>query len=109
MIFRFPKTARLRSRYQFQRLAQQATRYVGDWIIIEARPNKNALTRLGITVTRHYGKATIRNRFKRIVREAFRLSRQQIKPGFDLNIKPRNLANGAKMQDVMSDFIRFLA
>lgn len=90
-------------------MAHQSTRYVGDWIIIEAKPNKNALTRLGITVTKRYGQATIRNRFKRVVREAFRLCRQQIKLGFDLNIKPRNLANTAKMQDVMGEFIRFLA
>ncbi|MBA3815315.1 MAG: ribonuclease P protein component [Parachlamydiaceae bacterium] len=90
-------------------MAHQSTRYVGDWIVIEARPNKFALSRLGITVTKRYGKATIRNRFKRVVREAFRLCRQQIKSGFDLNIKPRNLANTAKMQDVMGEFLRFLA
>jgi len=90
-------------------MAHHATRHVGNWIIIEARPNKSTLSRLGITVTRRYGKAHMRNRFKRVVREAFRLCQQEIKSGFDLNIKPRNLANTAKMQDIMGEIIRFLA
>lgn len=100
---------RLRNRYQYQRMAHQSTRHIGNVIIIEARPNKNEMTKLGITVTKRYGKSTLRNRFKRIVREAFRLCRMQLKPGFDLNVKPRNLALTAKMQDVMNEFLRFFA
>lgn len=98
---------RLRTRRQFQQMSHQSMRHVGNWIIIEARQNKHALTKLGITVTRRYGKAVQRNRFKRIVREAFRLCRQQLRQGVDLNVKPRNLAYNAKMPDVLSELIRF--
>lgn len=108
MIFRYPKSVRLRTRRQFQRMTHHSTRHVGNWIIIEARQNNNSLTKLGITVTKRYGKSHLRNRFKRVVREAFRLCRLQLKPGIDLNVKPRNVAYNAKMQDVLSELVCFL-
>jgi ribonuclease P protein component len=119
--FAYPKSARLRTRRQFQRITQGVahkdyTRYAGSCIVIEARrspsettPNTSLFpTRLGITATRHYGGAVARNRFKRIVREAFRLTRLQLKEGLDLNVKPRHLAHTATTQDIIREFIQFL-
>ncbi len=40
--------------------------------------------RLGITVTRKVGGATVRNRIKRYVREAFRRKRGSFTPGYDM-------------------------
>jgi ribonuclease P protein component len=108
MGYQYPKWVRLRSRRQFQRLSHQATRHVGHWVIIDARSNRNQVTRLGITVTKKYGKAHDRNRFKRIVREAFRLCRLQLQPGFDLNVKPKNGASEAKPADIQSELLRFI-
>jgi len=104
----YPKSLRVRTRRQYQRIAQQATRHVGQWVIIESRSNKNSLTRIGITASRHYGKSVQRNRFKRIVREAFRQCHHRLQLGLDLNIKPRQAANHAKMLDVLEELVRFL-
>lgn len=99
---------RVRTRRQYQRIAQQSTRYVGYWIVIDARQNKKFPTKLGITASRHYGIAVKRNRFKRIVREAFRLCRMQLKIGLELNVKPRQTAHKAKADDIRSEFLKFL-
>lgn len=99
---------RVRTRRQYQRIAQQSTRHVGYWVIVDARQNKKSSTKLGITASRHYGIAVERNRFKRIVREAFRHCRLQLQPGFDINVKPRQVARNAKPADIQAELIGFL-
>lgn len=81
---------------------------MGRYVTLETRSNQFKQTRLGITVSRRYGNAVLRNRFKRIVREAFRLSRHQLVVGIDINIRPRTAALKAKSKDVQDDFLRFL-
>lgn len=45
--------------------------------------------RLGLSVSRKLGKAVVRNRWKRLIREAFRLTRRQLPDGVDLIVIPR--------------------
>jgi len=68
-------------------------------------PSRNPAIRLGITASRHYGIAVERNRFKRIVREAFRLSQHQLQTGLDINVKPRPAAHKAKTADIIVELI----
>ncbi len=109
MSFAFLKSYRLRHRGQYQRVAQMPTRLVGHHIIIEYRQSRYPQSRLGVTVSRHHGNAVRRNRFKRIVKEAYRLSRHLLKDGIDIIVKPRQLAHVAKMQDISQELILFLA
>lgn len=106
--FAYPKAVRLRHRAQYRQMARPEARHVGRWIVIDLRSNGLTISRLGITVTRRYGKAHDRNRFKRIVREAFRLSRHLLPVGIDLNIKPRSAANEASSQEIYEELIRLI-
>jgi ribonuclease P protein component len=103
--YSFPKTSRLRKRRQFQRLSY-GKRHAGNWIVLESRENNQGVIRLGITVTKRYGKAHDRNRFKRIVREAFRRCQGELQAGLDINVKPRLNAKEAKPSDIQEDLMQ---
>lgn len=99
---------RLLKKYQFKRMLHHCSHQVGHWIIVDSRPNQISHTRLGLTVTRRFGDAHERNRFKRLVREAFRQCYSQIRSGFDLNVKPRPSSKNAKTPDIIKDLLQCL-
>jgi len=87
----FPKSARLVQRSEFERVSRQGIRRSGQWIAVEVRvrPGATLPARLGITASRKFGKSHDRNRFKRLVRESFRLIRRQLLAGLEINVRPR--------------------
>ena len=88
----FPKSLRILFRGQFQRINREGKRFSGKTVYFqyqEGAPSQADRTRLGITVSKKYGKAHDRNRFKRVVREAFRDSYSLIPKGINLHILPR--------------------
>ncbi|MBU4565780.1 MAG: ribonuclease P protein component [Desulfarculus sp.] len=82
--FSLPKSARLRTRPQYLAVQGDAKRRRSRHFTLLWRPNGQAQSRLGITVTRRVSGAVGRNRVKRLVREAFRHFRTQLPPGLDL-------------------------
>ncbi len=67
-----PVTRRLRRRVEFQRVFDQGRRAHGRYLTIVAASSKAADSRLGIVASRKIGGAVVRNRAKRLIREAFR-------------------------------------
>ena len=52
--------------------------------------NELGFTRLGLSVSRKVGGAVVRNRWKRLLREAFRLSLERLPLGIDLVVVPKD-------------------
>ena len=84
-----PKKLRLRKRGQFLRLQRVGRRVYTTHLIAYIAPNKGRATRLGLTVSKKVGKAYLRNRIKRILREAFRRSHLRSTNGFDISVIAR--------------------
>ncbi len=80
----------------------------GQWIIVEILPTSHFSSRLGITVTKRFGCACQRNRFKRMVREAFRLTYLHFAVPLDILVKPRSQALHAHMQDIQQELLHFV-
>jgi ribonuclease P protein component len=89
-------------------MAHSSSKFIGQWIIVKIRKNNNQCPKLGITVTRKFGKSHDRNRFKRLVREAFRLNYSRFMIGLDILVFPRSFANHAKMQNIQSELLEAL-
>lgn len=84
--FSFTKTERIRKSSEYRILSKYGTRCYSDYFIIVSRKNQFSRSRLGITVSKKVGKAVIRNRIKRIIREYFRLNRSMLPVYLDINV-----------------------
>ena len=86
---RFPKSVRLLSQKDFDSVYQNDVFAADDFLVIRATRNDLEVTRLGLSVSRKVGNAVVRNRWKRLIRQAFRVQRLQLPPGLDLVVRPR--------------------
>jgi ribonuclease P protein component len=62
-------------------------------LTVFAAPNPTDGLRVGLSVSRKNGNAVVRNRLKRLLREAFRLSRHEMPGGLDLVLVPVDARN----------------
>ena len=82
-----------------------------DWLLVFAAPNEFDYLRLGMSVSRKVGNAVLRNRLRRLYRETFRLSRQEMPGGLDLILIPRSSKEPtlADLRKALPELVRKLA
>jgi ribonuclease P protein component len=89
----FQKTCRIRHQTDFDRVYQNKCYAADEVLVIHADRNTLTHSRLGLSVSKKVGGAIVRNRWKRLIREAFRASRGELPGNLDLVVRPRR---GAK-------------
>ena len=62
------------------------------YLVLYARKNRTGTNRVGITVGKKLGKAHIRNRGRRRLREIYRLNEEKFLPGWDIVVVARSRA-----------------
>ena len=75
---------RLQGRNRFLAIRAQGRRWVHPLLILGGLPNHLDVTRCGFVASGKLGKAVVRNRARRRLREAVRLCYRHISPGWDL-------------------------
>jgi ribonuclease P protein component len=86
---RFPTECHIRRSAEFDRAYRRRAAASDDVLLVFGCENQLTHARLGLSVSRKVGGAVQRNRWKRRLREAFRLSRSQLPTGIDLVVVPK--------------------
>lgn len=81
--FSLPKSKRLAANSQFKAVLARKLRFADGLLIMYIAENDCKVVRLGIAVNKTVGSSVVRNRLKRLVREAFRQNQHDIPQGFD--------------------------
>src|SRR5439155_25431530 len=103
----FRKQDRLLSPFDFKRVYERKCSVSNQWLIVYGCPNELGRLRVGLSVSRKVGNAVARNRFKRLYRAAFRLSRAELPTGFDLILIPRSAREPA-LEDLQQTLLELV-
>jgi ribonuclease P protein component len=90
---RFTKDERLLRGGEFVRVYHRRRSVADDVLVMHGCENQLSRPRLGLTVSRKVGNAVCRNRWKRVLRESFRLHKSELPQDLDLVVAPRRDAN----------------
>ena len=94
----------LKLNHIFRRL-YRTTGQANGFLVLYARRNRTESNRVGITVSKKLGKAHIRNRIRRRLREVYRLNEARFQPGWDIVVVARAKALDAPFQDLTGAYL----
>ena len=91
----------LKDNRDFRRLYNRGRSFASPLLVTYIMKNRCNEVRIGITTGKKIGKAVMRNRSRRIIREAYRELADSIRPGYDLVFVARAKTPFAKSYDVL--------
>ena len=96
----------LKLNHIFQRL-YRTSGFANGILVLYARKNRSDSNRVGITVSKKLGKAHIRNRMRRRLREVYRLNEDKFLSGWDIVVVARTRAVFADFDALTQAYLQF--
>ena len=94
----------LKLNHIFRRLYSTAGQ-ANSHLVLYAKPNRTGTNRIGITVSKKLGKAVIRNRVRRRLREVYRLNEDKFSPGWDIVVVARSRCISASFEKLTDSYL----
>ena len=98
----------LKLNHIFQRLYRTSGQANG-YLVLYARRNRTDTNRVGITVSKKLGKANVRNRVRRRLREVYRLNEEKFQSGWDIVVVARTRAIKAPFDVLTKSYLDLAA
>ena len=105
----FPKSVRLLERREFLFLQQKGKKRHSQHFLVATAPAQSEHSRLGVTTSRRFGNAIVRNRMKRLLREFFRTHRTLIIPVCDIVVIPKAGAEQLTLAQITEELGKVLS
>lgn len=93
----------------FRRVYTKGKSFVGSLAVTYVRKNRLGITQVGITTSKKIGNAVLRNRSRRVIREAFLQLSPRVKPGYDLVFVARGRTPHSKSTQVQGQLAKQLS
>ena len=94
----------LKLNHIFRRLYSTAGQ-ANSLLVLYARPNRIGKNRVGITAGKKLGKAVVRNRVRRRLREVYRLNEEKFSSGWDIVLVARSRCVDADFGKLTASFL----
>ena len=92
---------------QYALVYDKGSTRVSHLVVMKSLPNRLSLSRYGFSVSRRVGKAVVRNRVRRLLREILRLV--PLKPGWDIVLIARPAAANADYATLRQSVVELLS
>lgn len=99
-------TVSLKLNHVFQRLYRKGNSAVSPNMALYVRKNGREHNRLGFTVSTKVGKAVVRNRTRRRLREVYRTNEDKLCSGYDIVVVARVRAANSRYQVLEKEFLK---
>ena len=111
--FKFPKITRIHSKKDFRAILNSKSFVKNELMKLYIAPNGTEKSRFAVSISAKTAPAAVRNRLKRLAREAFRLNQSEIADGFDyfliysvmLSKRPNSDIKKTTLKQVQQSFI----
>lgn len=98
----------LKLNHIFRRL-YRTSGFADGFLVLYARKNRTGINRVGFTVSKKLGKAHIRNRTRRRLREVYRLNEAKFQSGWDIVVVARSKSVEAPFDKLTASFLALAA
>jgi ribonuclease P protein component len=97
-------TRSLKLNHIFRRL-YRTEGMANSYLVLYARKNRTDGNRVGYTVSKKLGKAVVRNRIRRRLREIYRIHEDRFLPGWDIVVVARTRSVDADFEKLTESFL----
>ena len=99
----------LKLNHIFRRLYRKGSSAAGKYLVLYCRRNGTEENRVGLTVSAKLGKAVVRNRLRRRLREIYRLNERRFQTGWDIVVVARSRAVTAEYAELERAYLSLAA